>query len=112
MKQLIEKESGIPAEEQRLVSGASGGSGSTFVTKRLENTKWKRFSPVQLDAIGCNWPLFSSRSTEMHKGQDQHKKNKMKPTNPNADTYVDKQRQYLFVTFPTNSLVRRPEFTH
>ena len=38
--------------------------------------------------------------------------NKMKPTNPNADTYVDKQRQYLFVTFPTNSLVRHPEFTH
>ena len=40
------------------------------------------------------------------------KKNKMKPTNPNADTYVDKQRQYLFVTFPANSLVRHPEFTH
>ena len=39
-------------------------------------------------------------------------KNKMKPTNPNADTYVDKQRQYLFVTFPTNSFVRHPEFTH
>ena len=38
--------------------------------------------------------------------------NKMKPTNPNADTYVDKQRQYLFVTFPANSLVRHPEFTH
>ena len=27
-------------------------------------------------------------------------------------TYVDKQRQYLFVTFPANSLVRHPEFTH
>ena len=39
-------------------------------------------------------------------------KNKMKPTNPNADTYVDKQRQYLFVTLPANSLVRHPEFTH
>ena len=39
-------------------------------------------------------------------------KNKMKPTNPNADTYVDKQRQYLFVAFPANSLVRQPEFTH
>ena len=39
-------------------------------------------------------------------------KNKMKPTNPNADTYVDKQRQYLIVTFPANSLVRHPEFTH
>ena len=38
--------------------------------------------------------------------------NKMKPTNPNADTYVDKQRQYLFVTFPANSLVRHPDFTH
>ena len=38
--------------------------------------------------------------------------NKMKPTNPNADTYVDKQRQYLFVTFPANTLVRHPEFTH
>ena len=43
---------------------------------------------------------------------DRKTTNKMKPTNPNADTYVDKQRQYLFVTFPTNSLVRHPEFTH
>ena len=39
-------------------------------------------------------------------------KNKMKPTNPNADTYVDKQRQYLFVTSPANSLVRHADFTH
>ena len=27
------------------------------------------------------------------------RKNKMKPTNPNADTYVKEQRQFLFVTF-------------
>ena len=26
------------------------------------------------------------------------KKNKMKPTNPNADTYVKEQKQYLFIT--------------
>ena len=44
--------------------------------------------------------------------KDPKKKNKMKPTNPNADTYVDKQRQYLFVTSPANSFVRHPEFTH
>ena len=40
------------------------------------------------------------------------KKNKMKPTNPNADTYVDKQRQYLFVMCLANSLVKHPEFIH
>ena len=36
----------------------------------------------------------------------------MKPTNPNADTYVDKQRQYLFVMCLANSLVKHPEFIH
>ena len=38
--------------------------------------------------------------------------NKMKPTNPNADTYVDKQRQYLLVMCLANSLVKHPEFIH
>ena len=61
---------------------------------------------VLINAILCITFLGAALQTE--KGL----KNKMKPTNPNADTYVDKQRQYLFVTFPTNSLVRHPEFTH
>ena len=50
------------------------------------------------------WKLFENL---MQQGE-----NKMKPTNPNADMNVDKQRQYLFVAFPANSLVRQPEFTH
>ena len=42
--------------------------------------------------------------------------NKMKPTNPNADTYVEEQKQYLFETylshFPANPLVGHPALTH
>ena len=37
-------------------------------------------------------------------------KNQMKPTNPNADTYVEEQRQHLFITFssePTCGTPRR-----
>ena len=47
------------------------------------------------------------KSTEFEIGQKKCRnwilleQNKMKPTNPNADMYVDKQRQYLFVPFPT-----------
>ena len=48
------------------------------------------FGPFVLKNIGttvcqidCSWDFF----------------NKMKPTNPNADTNVEEQRQYLFVTF-------------
>ena len=40
--------------------------------------------------------------------------NKMKPTNPNADTFVEEQRQYIhhLSHFPTNPLVGHPELTH
>ena len=31
----------------------------------------------------------------LHMHQITIKKNKMKPTNPNADTYVEEQKQYL-----------------
>ena len=40
------------------------------------------------------------------------KGNKMKPTNPNADTYVDEQKQYLFVTFSSEPTLKDPELTH
>ena len=36
-------------------------------------------------------PAFLTQKTKL--------KNKMKPTNPNADTYVEEQRQYLFITY-------------
>ena len=35
----------------------------------------------------------------------------MKPTNPNADTYVEEQKQYLS-HFPANPLVGHPDVTH
>ena len=38
--------------------------------------------------------------------------NKMKPTNPNADTYVEKQRLILLSQFPANPLVEHPDLTH
>ena len=34
--------------------------------------------------------------------------NKMKPTNPNADTYVEEQRQYLFVTLSSEPTCGTP----
>ena len=40
-------------------------------------------------------------------------KNKMKPTNPNADTYVEKQRfSSCLSQFPANPLVEHPDLTH
>ena len=40
-------------------------------------------------------------------------KNKMKPTNPNADTYVEKQRFNTYLSqFPANPLVEHPDLTH
>ena len=35
-------------------------------------------------------------------------KNKMKPTNPNADTYVEEQKQYLFITFSSEPTCGTP----
>ena len=35
-------------------------------------------------------------------------RNKMKPTNPNADTYVEEQRQYLFLTFSSEPTCETP----
>ena len=60
----------------------------------------------------ATWAKVAGQNCHIHRVLESEKKNKMKPTNPNADTYVDKQRQYLFVTLPANSLVRHPEFTH
>ena len=39
------------------------------------------------------------------------RKNKMKPTNPNADTCVEEQKQDLS-HFPANPLVGHPDLTH
>ena len=36
------------------------------------------------------------------------KKNKMKPTNPNADTYVEEQRHYLFITYSSEPICGAP----
>ena len=39
--------------------------------------------------------------------------NKMKPTNPNADTYVEKQGFNTYLSqFPANPLVEHPDLTH
>ena len=35
-------------------------------------------------------------------------RNKMKPTNPNADTYVEEQRRYLFLTFSSEPPCETP----
>ena len=35
-------------------------------------------------------------------------RNKMKPTNPNADTNVEEQRQYLFLTFSSEPTCETP----
>ena len=41
------------------------------------------------------------------------KKNKMEPTNPNADTYVEKQRLNTYLSqFPANPFVEHPDLTH
>ena len=89
----------------RGVSSVSGSSGSVWSFNLLMINKFN----IHMSRFNwCN-PFFQWFPRWM---KARKKKNKMKPTNPNADTYVDKQRQYFFVTLPTNSLVRHPEFTH
>ena len=39
-------------------------------------------------------------------------KNKMKPTNRNADTYVEEQRYTYLSQLPANPLVGQPDLTH
>ena len=41
-------------------------------------------------------------------GAEIAKQNKMKPTNPNADTYVEKQKQYLFIAFSSEPTCGTP----
>ena len=37
----------------------------------------------------------------------------MKPTNPNADTFVEKQRLNTYLSqFPANPFVEHPDLTH
>ena len=56
--------------------------------------------PVPL--ASTNWVINALRKTITNQGQpnisQKMTKNKMKPTNPNADTFVEEQRQYLFIT--------------
>ena len=43
----------------------------------------------------------------------EHGQNKMKPTNPNADTYVEKQRLNTYLSqVPANPFVEHPDLTH
>ena len=62
-------------------------------------------------AIGNEAPFLKE-----HLKEKKENRNKMKPTNPNADTYVEEQKQYLFETylshFPANPLVGHPALTH
>ena len=71
--------------------GTPTGQGSSICTNRTPSSQKKM---ANSNSVAHYW------------------KNKMKPTNPNADTYVDKQRQYLFVMCLANSLVKHPEFIH
>ena len=41
-------------------------------------------------------------------GRDTIRWNKMKPTNPNADTYVEEQKQYSFITFSSEPTCGTP----
>ena len=58
---------------------------------------------------------FQSLQTgrELHKKCWKRWKNKMKPTNPNADTYVEKHKFNTYLSqFPANPLVEHPDLTH
>ena len=62
-----------------------------------------------LPIVGCM--LLKDHARFMLKND--RKKNKMKPTNPNADTYVEKQRFNTCLSqFPANPLVEHPDLTH
>ena len=53
------------------------------------------------------------KTDEQRMKLDKKHGNKMKPTNPNADTYVEKQRLNTYLSqFPANPFVEHPDLTH
>ena len=101
---------------QRTSHACAGKSGSFSMvhsssvgwvsTKTWRTATWKALENKKKIGGRCTGPFLKTT------GGIHAKKNKMKPTNPNADTYVDKQRQYLFVMCLANSFVKHPEFIH
>ena len=72
--------------------------------KRRLNTKSCKATP------STNCDPFGMRRKELSLSP---RKNKMKPTNPNADTNVEKQRFNTYLSqFPANPLVEHPDLTH
>ena len=68
---------------------------------------WKTIKGTRI-ALKKMWTYHSDIRQNTKK-----KKNKMKPTNPNADTYVEKQRFNTYLSqFPANPLVEHPDLTH
>ena len=79
----------------------------SFIT-RPQNYVWIFFFRY------CRWNLKQYKTVVFEKTtSEKKKKNKMKPTNPNADTYVEKQRLNTYLSqFPANPFVEHPDLTH
>ena len=72
----------------------------------------------KLRGVGCNGSVGDTTFQLLHIWFQQTWllkcwENKMKPTNPNADTYVEKRKSNTYLSqFPANPLVEHPDLTH
>ena len=70
---------------------------------------------ASLGTVHRRGTVFCSGSASLRKAERTcyTYRNKMKPTNPNADTYVEKQGFNTYLSqFPANPLVEHPDLTH
>ena len=81
----------------------------TFIKRRRGGTGSWALPAVRLRFFQVGTELQNSMAVGSPQlRQPAHPKNKMKPTNPNADTYVEEPRQYLFVTFSSEPTFGTP----
>ena len=77
------------------------GTSLARMTSRLLNEVQNIFRPD-------HWEVYRNKAENSADA-----KNKMKPTNPNADTYVEKQRCHTYLSqISGNPLVEHPDLTH
>ena len=84
-------------KQQHMLKNARNMSKNPLTARWMFKTRWKN---------GCAQDKTISK-------QSVFEINKMKPTNPNADTYVENQRLNTYLSqFPASPFLEHPDWTH
>ena len=100
-----------PCHDQAKKCAWDKGQNFVALPSKPKTWNWRRMAsmaPLLSPRVTCHndWCLQDKRCESLGK-------NKMKPTNPNADTYVEKRKFNTYLSqFPANPLVEHPDLTH